>query len=378
MVFARKRSNLNLTQETTAKLTTVSRSRSEEKRRVERAQILLKYHQGQSVLSIAKEVGVHRNTVNKLIDKALEFGAITALDDLQRSGRGRKIGPEARAWVVSLACRSPRELGYPHELWTHQLLCQHVRRHCEQEGHSSLENLARGTIAKILNAAEIRPHKIRYYLERRDEHFETKMAQVLHVYKEVELLRAQNREEIRVAMVSYDEKPGIQALEKVAPDLPPKPGKYSWVSRDYEYKRHGTVALLAAIDLFDGHVLGMVKDRHRSVEFVSFLKELDTYYKDKDTIRVILDNHSCHISKETQAYLRTMPNRFEFVFTPTHGSWLNLIESFFAKLAKTVLRGIRVKSKAELEERILAALEWFNQEPVIFKWGYKMDEITLR
>lgn len=120
----------------------------------------------------------------------------------------------------------------------------------------------------------------------------------------------------------------------------------------------------------------MVCDRHRSVEFIEFLKKLDSQYPDDWKIRVILDNHSSHISKETKKFLATIPNRFEFVFTPKHGSWLNMIEIFFSKIARSFLRNVRVDSKQELIDRIYKGIEEINQEPVIFKWKYKLDELT--
>ncbi len=179
------------------------------------------------------------------------------------------------------------------------------------------------------------------------------------------------------AVLSFDEKPGIQAIQNRAPDLPPVPGKHPAFARDSEYKRHGTVSLLAAIDLLSGHIHGDVQDRHRSAEFVQFLKNLDAFYAPEIKIRMILDNHSSHISKETKRYLATVPNRFEFVFTPTHGSWLNIIETFFSKATRSALRHIRVNSKADLKERILRYIQEVNQMPVIFKWKYKMDQVLV-
>lgn len=377
MVFARRKANLILSEEDRSRLETISKSRTEKKQYVERSQILLMYAKGEAVLSIARETGLHRNTVNNCISKALEFGPMAALNDLPRKGRKPSISQAARAWVISLACQKPKELGYPHEMWTLLLLSEHARENCQEAGHPSLLSVRRGTICKILNKREIQPHKMNYYLEKRDEFFEEKMNQVLFVYKEVELLRENNQDQYSVAIVSYDEKPGIQALENIAPDRPPKPGKYSRLGRDYEYKRHGTVSLMGAIDLLDGHVHGMVADRHRSAEFVEFLKGLDVYYQDRDKIRVILDNHSAHISKETRKYLETVPNRFEFIFTPTHGSWLNLIECFFSKMARTFLRGIRVKSKQELKDRILEWVKFVNDRPVIFKWKYLLEKVEV-
>ena len=95
------------------------------------------------------------------------------------------------------------------------------------------------------------------------------------------------------------------------------------------------------------------------------------------TIRVILDNHSAHVSKETQEYLKSVPNRFEFVFTPKHGSWLNLIEAFFAKMTKSMLRGIRVTSTQNLKDRILRYLDEINEVPVVFKWKYGLDSLSV-
>src|ERR1700704_4777537 len=177
-----------------------------------------------------------------------------------------------------------------------------------------------------------------------------------------------------VAIISYDEKPGIQAIATTAPDLPPAPGAHATFAREFEYKRHGTVSLLAGIDLISGKVHALVRDRHLSREFIEFLKLLDAAYPTDTAIKLILDNHSAHISKETGAWLATQPaHRFEFTFTPTHGSWLNLIEGFFSKLARSVLRHIRVASKQELKDRIMAAMDFFNQQPVVHTWTYKLD-----
>src|SRR6202035_3261573 len=151
------------------------------------------------------------------------------------------------------------------------------------------------------------------------------------------------------AILSYDEKPGIQALATTAPDLPPQPGVHATFARDHEYKRHGTVSLLAGIDLITGAVHALVKDRHRSREFIEFLKLLDAAYPAHTAIKLILDNHPAHISKETKAWLAEQPaGRFEFTFTPKHGSWLNLVEGVFSKLTRSIPRHTRASPKQEL------------------------------
>ena len=195
------------------------------------------------------------------------------------------------------------------------------------------------------------------------------MQEVLVVYQEVNAQNDnQNEQDKKIITISVDEKPGVQAIKNVAPDLPPKPGKYAQMGRDHEYERLGTVSLLAALDLHNGHIIGQLHDRHRSREFISLLKELDYHYPDDCAIRLILDNHSAHISKETMRYLATRPNRFIYVHTPKHGSWLNLIETLFSKMARTFLKHIRVESKAELKERILKGIEEINAEPVVHRW----------
>ena len=177
--------------------------------------------------------------------------------------------------------------------------------------------------------------------------------------------------------VSYDEKPGLQALAPTSPDRPPVPGRYPSHTRDYEYERLGTVSLLAGLDLHTGQVTEIVRDTHKSSDFIAFLQKLDTRYPAGTPIRLLLDNHSAHISRETQAHLQTVPGRFQFAFTPTHGSWLNLVETLFSKMARSMLRGIRVATKVELIQRIHQYFEEVNADPVVFRWKYKMDEVTI-
>ena len=377
MPFVSKRPKLKLTEEESTWLQQLSQSRSQAAGRVQRAEILLRYHTGETVSSIAAALRTNRPRVERCIAKALELGVRSALKDLPGRGRRPALSVEARAWVVALACQKPKELGYAQELWTTRLLAQHVRKHCRAAGHPRLRRLARGTVSKILRANAVQPHKIRYYLEQRDPQFETKMKQVLHVYKQVEVWHKVGAPSELTAVLSYDEKPGIQALENTAPDLPPVPGQRAAVGRDHEYLRHGTLSLLAGIDLWNGEVLGLVRDRHRSAEFIEFLRLADVHYPAEARIRMVLDNHSAHISRETRAFLATVPNRFEFIFTPTHGSWLNLVESFFGKMAKTLLRGIRVASKAELKARIEMYLREVNEDPVVFRWKYKLETLSV-
>jgi transposase len=370
---------LAMTHQDVAELTSVSRSRTEPASRVERARMLLAYRETPSFYTAARRVGAHHQTVQRCVERAVAYGPLAALDDRPRPGKEPVITPEAKAWLVSLACEKAKQHGYPHELWTTRLLARHAREHGPAAGHDCLAHLVQGTVCKILGREEIKPYKVRYYLERRDAEFEQKMAEVLCVYREVQVLKmaaaGSNRSEKPVAIVSYDEKPGIQAIATTAPDLPPVPGVHATFARDHEYKRHGTLSLLAGIDLVTGKVHALVRNRHRSREFIEFLKLLDAAYPAGTAIKLILDNHSAHISRETRTWLATRPaGRFDLTFTPKHGSWLNLIEGFFSKFARSALRHIRVTSKQELKERIMAGIEDVNRHPVVHTWSYKLAE----
>ena len=345
------------------------------------AAILLECANGVSDNAVAIANGVNRHTVALCVRKFLQFGIDAALGELPRPGKSRRIPDDAIAWVLHCACQKPKDLGYSYELWTYAVLQNHVRKHCLAAGHPSLRELSRSKLHRILTQGEVRPHKIRYYVERRDPEFERKMIEVLHVYKDVEIVNAGLLEgtlkEPSTVTISYDEKPGIQALAPTTPDRPPAPNRYPTHLRDYEYKRLGTVSLLAALDLHTGRVTEIVSDRHASVDFIALLGKLDAEYPAPARIRLLLDNHSAHISKETQAYLSLHPQRFEFVFTPKHGSWLNIVETMFSKMARTMLRGIRVASKQELIDRIHLYFAEVNADPVIFRWKYKMDETSV-
>lgn len=376
MPFTSSKPALVLDAEIRSTLEGLSRSRRAARGRVDRAVILLSYADGKAISAIAKEISMARSAVNRIVNRALEIGVMAALEDQPRSGRPPVLTKEARAWLVSLACQKPKDLGYPHELWTTDLLARHVRSHCKQAGHPCLSEVVVGTVSKILKRNKIRPHKVRYYLERRDPDFDQKMVQLLLVYQEVEVQRETGDDNGSI-VISYDEKPGIQAIGTTGPDLPPVPGRHPSISREFEYVRHGTCSLLAGVDLMTGHVHHLVRDRHRSREFVEFLELLDRAYPEDVKIRLILDNHSSHTSKETNAYLRTVPNRFEFVFTPVHGSWLNLVETLFSKMARSVLRHIRVSGKDELCSRIDDYFEHLNAAPQVLRWKHGIEDLSV-
>lgn len=348
-----------------------------------RAHILLDKANGITVRDIARIYDLSTNTVRLCINKYKEGGTDRALFDDQRKGRPVEITDDAIAWMIDIACQRPADLGYSQELWTLKNLHQHIQNNAEEAGYPRLKTMTRPMLQKILKRSEIKPFKIKYYCEKRDPDFENKMHDVLVVYKQVSL---QFDEEGRIIIpddkpmvhtVSCDEKPDIQAIAATSDDLRPRHGN-GCVWRDYEYKRPGTLSLIAGIDLLTGEAIPVVSESHKSSDFICLLKKLDERYPEGDVIRIICDNHSAHKSKEVRNYLATRPEeRFVFVFTPTHGSWLNLIEGFFSKITKQMLKGIRVNSKEELANRIYLYFDEVNREPVVYRWTYKMEEISV-
>jgi transposase len=373
-LMARKsgRPALVLTSEHAVRLKELAASRTAPSREVERAKILLGYASGSTVTELQRDLGFDRPRIYRCIDKALAAGVQAGLKDKYHRPHEPQISDEAKAWVVNLACTKPKDQGLAAELWTISALARFVCAKAQEAGFARLANAGKSTVWRILDEHEIKPHKITYYLEKRDPDFERKMQEVLMVYRDVSIYRADAVHDARphpIYTVSVDEKPGVQAIGLTAPDLPPVRAKAPTVSRDYEYVRRGTVSILAGIDLHSGHIFANVEDRHRSVEFIALLERLDAYYPRDAIIRVVLDNHSSHISKDTLAYLGTRPGRFEYVHTPKHGSWLNLIECAFSKMARTFLRHIRVESIDELKDRIRLGIDEFNAAPVVFRWN---------
>jgi DDE superfamily endonuclease len=373
-----RRAKLIVSTEELAKLKQLSRSRTVPKREAQRCEVLLRYHAGENITSISRSLRMTRVSVTKWVTRALAVGAVAALKDNYHRPKEPVIGDDAKAWVVHLACSKPKDLGYAAETWSRQALAGHVRKQAAEAGYPALAKAAKATVHRILAEQPLHPEKVTYYLQRRDPEFEAKMREVLLVYQDVALQnekRGRGEASSNVITVSVDEKPGLQAIANTSPDLPPVPGKHPSIGRDPEYERLGTCSILAALDLHDGHITARVERRHRSYEFTGLLADLDAWYPADCTIRIILDNHSAHISKETHAFLAAHPNRFQYVLTPKHGSWLNIVETLFGKMARTFLRHIRVESWEDLKARILKGIAEINAAPVVHRWK-KFDALA--
>jgi transposase len=179
---------LTLSQEELDYLTRLSRSRNQAASIVERSKIVLLSHQEKNDTEISRELKVDYKTVRLWIQRVLDLGVKDGLVDKSRSGRPQDISAESRAWIISLACMKPKDLGYPHEIWTQRLLAEHIRENCIKEGHPDLSKINQGTISKILNASKIKPHKISSYVAKVDPDFDKKAANVLDTYREAKRL----------------------------------------------------------------------------------------------------------------------------------------------------------------------------------------------
>ena len=379
--MGKRASSIELSNEEREYLERQTRARTIQAQTVTRARILLLRADSVSIDAIADKVGINRCSVMLCLKKFKEGGIENALFDAPGRGRNAEITDEEKAWIINIACQKPIDFGYAAETWTYAKLTSHINKTAEAAGYTRLSTIHKSTVHTILDEADIKPHKITYYCENRDPNFDSKMHNVLLVYKQLEMQFDESgkliiSEDIPIHVLSYDEKPEIQAIATTSDDLMPNE-KHPTINRDYEYKRLGTLSLLAAIDLQTGEAIPLVRDKYSSTEYIEFLKLLDDKYPKGDKIRIVLDNLKVHTSEATRKYLATVPGRFEFVFTPKHGSWLNMVESFFSKMTRQMLRSIRVKSKEELTNRIYRYFVEINEEPIVFHWKYNLDDIDV-
>ncbi len=321
-----KRAKLTLDHEQRQALINLSQSHTAPLREARRAAILLEHADGETISYIKQRLDVSRPTIYKYIDKALAAGIETSIKHKCHKLKARVITEDAKAWVVNLACTKPKEYGYKEELWTLSHLARHARKRAPLAGYSCLKRAAKATIHRILKSHPMQPYNVRAYPEERDEEFTRKVYEVLVVYKKI----------------------------------------------DYDHKGLESLFLLAALDLQDSHIIAQFHEEHCSPAFVSLLQELDEYYPKSCTIRITLDMHNAHVSKETMRYLATRPNRFFYVHTPKQGSWLDLVETLFSKISSTFLKHIHIESKNELREKILKEIEEMNAEPAVNSWKHEL------
>ena len=241
--MGRKTGTITLTEDQRSYLELQTRARTIQAQTVCRARILLLRADGVSIDDIADKVGINRCSVMLCLNKFKEGGVENALFDAPGRGRNAEITDDEKAWIINIACQKPVDLGYSAEVWTRALLTKHINKFAEAAGHTRLSTISQSKVRTILEEADIKPNKITYYCENRDPDFDQKMHNVLLVYKQLSLQFDENgqlipfREDDQVVHVlSYDEKPGIQAIGNTVADKNPTE-KHGFIARDSEYKR---------------------------------------------------------------------------------------------------------------------------------------------
>ncbi len=338
---------VELTPEERQTLEALAHSRTAPFRQVQRARVILLAAEGATNTQIAQEVGLSRPMVAQWRRRFVRH-RLEGLADQPRPGRPRTYSEADRLRVVETACnvRPPNSTQ-----WSVRSLAQAT-------------GVGRDTVHKILREHKLKPHRIGTFSHSPDPDFVAKVMDVVGLY----LAPPEN-----AVVLCVDEKTQVQALDRRQPMLPMRPGQIE--RRTHDYKRNGTVQLLAALEVHAGRVIPRIEDRHRSREFVSFMNQLLREYPTGE-IHVILDNVITHRSKEVKAWhAKPSHRRVVFHFVPTYSSWLNLIEVLFSLLERNVLRRGVFPTKDDLAEKLLAYIDQFNRDERPFVWTKTADEI---
>ena len=322
---------------TKATLDRLARSPSTPQSMVQRSRIVLAAAAGKSNQQIAGELHMPEVTVGKWRRCFAQQG-LQGLDDAPRSGRPVIHGPEIVQRVQTRVCERPVH----YSRWSVRTLAEDLK-------------LPRSTVHQILVASRLQPHCIRTFTFSPDPDFEAKLLDVVGLY----LNPPEN-----ALVLCVDEKTGIQALDRTQPLLPLSAKKpRSWTN---EYVRHGTQTLLAALEIASGQVVAHVKQRRTSVNFLRFLKDVIAAFPQRE-LHMILDNLNIHKSQAARNWLKRHP-RVHFHYTPTHASWVNMVECFFSILGKQALSQSVHTSKRQLKEFLLDYIAHNNENPLPFVW----------
>ena len=324
-------------------------------RDVIRARIALMAAEGQTTAAIATSLGMSLPSVSKWRGRVASQG-MAGLREVQRPGRPRRIGGAQRLQLLALACEPGEAQGRATP--TLDELCE---RAVEQ---GVVEHISRSHLQRILQAGDVRPHRVRQWLHSPDPQFREKVNAICELY------RAAPKDSV---VLSIDEKTGIQAIERKHADRAPRPGRAR--RREFEYLRHGTQALIAALDVHSGRVLGRCSDRRTQDDLVAFMEEVARAYP-KGTVHVIWDNLNTHRAQAVwDDFNARHGERFEFHFTPLHASWVNQIELLFGIYARRVLRHASHPSTQHLRQRTEAFLAQRNARPKPFRWTFAGFEL---
>jgi transposase len=344
----RSHDTVRLSRHRRRKLHHIVRCATAQVRQVRRAKILLLAFEQVSNEAIAARVGCDVATVRRT-RRAYRAQGMKALDDQPRTGRPPVYDLDVRLLIVATATSEPPE---PVSQWTHQAIAEHLHQ-------SRGIGISASQVGRILAEADLKPHKVRGWLNRPDDPvFFTRAQAICHLYQHIPA---------DTVLLSVDEKTGIQAKSRKHPTRRARPGHPA--RREFEYVRHGTVSLLAAMNVATGQVHPKIIGRNNSETFIEFLTELDQTIPAHLKIHLVLDNGSSHTSKATRAWIADH-SRFTVTYTPKHASWLNMVEIFFSILTKRLLRRGEFTSRDHLAGKILKFIAHYNRTAKPFRWRY--------
>ena len=322
-----------------------------EHRSVERAKIILALAEGKSNKEVAKNLRTDEVKVCRWRRRFAEH-RIEGLEDERRTGRPLKYKHGDRLKIVRTACKPPEATSH----WSVRQLASFL---------DSEVGISKSQLQKLLSEMDLQPHRFEMWLNSQDPEFETKEAEITGLY----LNPPKN-----ALVISVDEKTGIQALDRLHPDRPMRPGMPE--KREFEYVRRGTRSLFAALLVHEGKVIASPSDKHTRVEFLAFLQHLHRVCPKRKQLHVIVDNLSTHKGDAVESWLRKHP-RVRLHFTPTHASWLNQVELWFSILTRRLLRRGIFVSTQDLVEQIMRFIEEYNRTAKPFAWTYQGKVLTI-
>lgn len=327
------------------RLQTLVSSRTAPVREVQRAHIVLAAADGASNAAIARRLSISQNTVRTWRGRFAEHG-MAGLADRPRPGRPVVYGPDVHLRIVATVTS---QLPEADSVWSHRLLAEHLAD----------DGISASQIGRILADLDVKPHRVRGWMTRRaDPNFYVKAAEVCNLYL---------HPPAGSIVVCVDEKTAIAARSRKHPDQPCRPGRVA--RREFEYVRHGTVSIIAALDVHTGQVLTERITKNDSATFIAFLTMLDAHIDPRLTIHLVLDNGSSHTSKATKKWLREHP-RFQPHYTPAHASWLDQAELFFSILTRRLLRRGEFTSREDLANKIENFVNVYNRTAKPYRWTY--------
>jgi transposase len=306
-----------------------------------KAKLILALADGHSYSRIERELSTSRPTIARWKAR-FDMAGMAGLRGRHVGSRPRKLTPAVVARVLKKIQQKPAD-GSTH--WS----CRKLARATE---------LSSTTVHRILASNRLKPHRLDRYMASNDPAFEEKATDIIGLYMNPPQ---------HAAVFCVDEKTAIQALDRLDPVLPMSPGRAE--KHGFEYFRHGTLSLYAALDVQTGKVLGKTAQRHTSAEFISFLNEIVSKTPAEKEIHIVLDNLSAHKTKTVNEFLEQNP-RVRFHFTPTYSSWLNQVEIWFAKIERNVIaRGV-FKSVKDLSQKLMKYIREYDKTAAPFNWKY--------